>query len=83
MTQITTIACPPGFTDPNVDPAYAPIWVDANGVQYLVASGMVEGEYVTSDPILAAPDRVNVVVGMAGLDALAAMGLTPMPTDDP
>lgn len=77
MDQITTIACPPGYTDPNVDPAVAPIWVDADGVEYLVASGMVEGMYETSDPILAEPDRVNVVVGMDGLSALAAMGLTP------
>jgi hypothetical protein len=77
MDQITTIACPPGYTDPNVDPAVAPVWVDADSVEYLVASGMVEGMYETSDPILAQPDRVNVVVGMNGLDALAAMGLTP------
>jgi hypothetical protein len=32
--------------------------------------------YVTSDPIEAQPDRINVVVDMDGLTALAAMGLT-------
>ena len=72
--EVTTIACPPGFTDPNVDPATAPIWTDGT-TDYQVASGPLEG-YTTSDPIQAQPDRVNVVVGMNGLDALAAMGLT-------
>ena len=77
--EITTLACPPSRSDPNIDPATAPVWVDAEGNQYLVASGFLDGEYVTSDPILAEPDRINAVVGMAGLDALAAMGLTPEP----
>jgi len=72
--ETTTIACPPGFTDPNVDPATAPIWTDGT-TDYQVASGPLDG-YTTSDPIQAQPDRVNVVVGMDGLDALAAMGLT-------
>ena len=73
--ETVTIACPPGFTDPNVDPATAPIWVDANNIEYQVASGLLDG-YTTSDPILAQPDRVNAIVGMDGLAALAAMGLT-------
>ena len=72
--DIVTIACPPGYTDPNVADN-APIWLDANGVEYMVASGPIEG-YATSDPIQATPKRVSVVVGMNGLDALAAMGLT-------
>jgi hypothetical protein len=72
--DIVTIACPPGFTDPNVADN-APIWLDANGIEYKVASGPLEG-YTTTEPIPAQPDRVNVVVGMDGLDALAAMGLT-------
>ena len=76
--ETVTIACPPGFTDPNVDPATAPIWGDANNIEYQVASGLLDG-YTTSDPILAQPDRVNVIVGMDGLAALAAMGLTPKP----
>jgi hypothetical protein len=67
-----TIACPPGFTDPNVA-ENAPIWTDGT-TDYQIASGPLDG-YVTSDPIQAQPDRVNVVVGMSGLDALAAMGL--------
>lgn len=88
--ETTTIACPQGFTDPNVDPATAPVWTD--GVNdYQVASGLFDGyvnaeseleAYVTSDPIQAAPDRVNVVAGMSGLDALAAMGLTLKSTDE-
>ena len=80
--ETVTIACPKGFTDPNVYPATAPIWTD--GVNdYLVASGPMDGytvedevvPYVTSDPIQAQAGRVNVVVGMNGLDALSAMGL--------
>lgn len=73
--NITTIACPPGFTDPNVDPETAPIWTDGS-VDYMVASGILDGVYVTSNPIDAKPDRINVVVGMDGISALAAMGLT-------
>lgn len=72
--DIVTIACPPGFTDENVA-ENAPIWIDANGVEYMVASGQLEG-YETSEPVAARADRVNVVVGIDGLDALAAMGLT-------
>lgn len=83
--EIVTIACPQGFTEPNVDPVTSPVWTD--GVNdYQVASGPLEGyiledtdeviPYNTSDPIQAQPDRINVVVGMSGLDALAAMGLS-------
>jgi hypothetical protein len=79
--EITTIACPPGFTDPNVNPATAPIWTDGT-TDYQVASGLMEG-YTTSDPIKATADRVNVVVGMSGLDALAAMGLVVKNGEDP
>ena len=79
--EVTTIACPPGFTDPNVA-ENAPIWLDANGIEYQVASGPLEG-YTTTEPIPAQPDRVNVVVGMNGLDALAAMGLVVKDGEDP
>lgn len=72
--DIVTIACPPGFADPNVDPITAPIWTDANGIEYQVASGLLEG-YTTTEPLQAQTDRANVIVGMNGLDALAAMGL--------
>ena len=72
--DIVTIACPPGYTDPNVDSATAPIWTDGT-TDYQVASGLLEG-YTTTEPIQATQDRVNVIVGMDGLDALAAMGLT-------
>lgn len=72
--ETVTIACPDGFTDPSVDPATAPIWTD--GVNdYKVASGPMEG-YTTTEPVKAVPTRVNVVVGMSGLSALAVMGLT-------
>ena len=72
--EIVTIACPPGFTDECVNPETAPIWTDGT-TDYRVASGPLEG-YTTSDPIKAQPNRVNVIVGMDGLAALATMGLT-------
>jgi hypothetical protein len=71
--EIVTIACPPNFTDENVVET-APIWTDGTN-DYQVASGVLEG-YTTSDPIEAQIDRINVLVGMDGLAALAAMGLT-------
>lgn len=72
--EITTIACPPNFTDSNVV-KNAPIWLDADGIEYTVTSGLLEN-YATTEPTLAKIDRVNVIVGMGGLAALAAMGLT-------
>lgn len=71
--EVVTIACPAGFTDPNVA-ENAPTWVDPKGIEYKVASGILDG-YETSDSILANPKRINIVVGMSGLDALEAMGL--------
>jgi len=71
--DIVTIACPPGFIDSNVA-ENAPIWLDANGIEYRVASGLLQG-YTTSELLQAQVNCINVMVGMAGLDALAAMGL--------
>jgi hypothetical protein len=79
--DITTIACPPNYTDPNVV-ENAPIWTDGT-TDYQVVSGLLGDEYITSEPIQAQPDRVNVVVGMNGLDALAAMGLVVKNGEDP
>ena len=83
--EIVTIACPLGFTDPNVADN-APIWLDSNGIEYRVASGLLDGYALEEDidaitgeaskPAKAQPDRVNTVVGMDGIDALGAMGLT-------
>jgi len=77
--ETVTIACPPGFTDPNVNRETAPVWVDAVGTEYLVASGLLEGDYYTSHPVFAQTDRVSVVVGMDAMGALSAMGLRPKP----
>lgn len=57
-----------------VDPTYAPTWTDGT-IDYLVSSGVSDELYETSDPITAQSDRVNIVVYMEGLPALAAMGL--------
>lgn len=67
----TTIALPLDLTHPEVNPDTAPIWQDAKGKQYLVASGIIEaGEDL--DP------RVLVRTDMDGLSALGDMGLTPL-----
>ena len=76
--ETTTIACPPGFTDPAVDEKTSPIWVDAKNVEYKVASGLFEG-YFTTEPVEAVKSRVNVIVGVDGLTALSLMGLMPKP----
>lgn len=85
MVDIVTIACPIGLNEPNIDQSIAPVWTDGENL-YHVASGQIEAravdgevaltKYVTSDPIKAQPGRVNIVVGMSGLEALAAMGLS-------
>jgi hypothetical protein len=68
--MITTIACPLSLTHPEVNPDTAPIWVDARGEKYRVASGIISaGSDI--DP------RILVQEGMDGLSALAMMGLTP------
>lgn len=71
--EITTIACPPGFTDPNVD-ENAPIWVDDDGNEYRVASGQLDGYTATSNT-LASPLGVTVAIGPDGKLALENMGL--------
>ena len=70
---IVTIACPPGFKhDLIVDPC--PIWLDARGIEYRIASGAAVGLAATDGP--ATPDRVSIIVGLNGLTALRLMGLT-------
>ena len=75
--QITTMACPITMTDPNIDPASSPVWVDASGNQYYIASGVLDGDYQNTYPVPAEPDRINIVLDMDALDALAAMELVP------
>ena len=70
---VTTIACPIAMEHPEVQPE-APVWVDAAGNEYRIASGIVEGAE-TTEHTPAAPDRITIIVGMDGLSALAVMGL--------
>lgn len=73
--MITTIACPLDLTHPEVNPETAPIWVNSNGLEYRVASGLIEaGEDV--DP------RILVITGVDGLTALETMGLKPKLTEE-
>lgn len=63
-----TIACPIDLTHPEVNLDTAPIWVDAEGNEYRVASGNIEvGEDL--DPL------ILVKEDMDGLAALAELGL--------
>lgn len=66
--MITTIACPTDLEHPEVNVETAPIWVDAKGVPYRVASGILP-EQVGLDP------RIKIATGPDGLSALAEMGL--------
>jgi hypothetical protein len=57
-------------------PLVRPAW-DVDEVIDMDAAAIAQAVLiVSSDAVLATPDRVNVVVGMNGLDALSAMGLT-------
>lgn len=72
----TTIACPISMTHDGINPDSAPIWVDADGNQYRVASGFIDGCEATEHQT-ATPSAVTILIGPPGLAALAAMGLTP------
>lgn len=76
----TTIACPVGMDHPGVDPATAPIWLDAAGNEYRIASGVIPDAEPT-EWTTAAPDRVTVIVGMDGFSALSMMGLMAKPVE--
>lgn len=59
----------------------APIWQDADGVQYRIASGHMDEAPAgvwTPDSEASAPSAPAVIAGMDGLAALAAMGLVPV-----
>ena len=72
--ETVTIACPISMTHPEVDQDSAPIWVDAKGNEYRVASGRLEG-YTATESSVASPLRVTIVIGTDGLFALSDMGL--------
>jgi hypothetical protein len=71
-----TIACPLGLSHDAINTDTAPIWVDAAGNQYRVASGVIDGCEATEHQT-ATPSAVTILIGPPGLAALAAMGLTP------
>jgi hypothetical protein len=75
--MIVTIACPISMTHDGINPDSAPIWVDAAGNQYRVASGIIDGCEATSHQT-ATPDAITVIFGVTGLAALATMGLKPV-----
>ena len=75
--MIVTIACPVHLSHAEIDPLTAPIWIDAVGNEYRVASGLID--VAQTDHSVATPDRLTIVVAQDGLTALAQMGLVPKP----
>jgi hypothetical protein len=73
--NVTTIACPVAMTHPEINPESAPIWTDAEGNEYRVASGVIEDCKATRHK-LAKPDKITIMIDLPGLEALAAMGLS-------
>lgn len=71
-----TIACPMSLTHDAINVETAPIWADAAGNQYRVASGVIDGCEATPHT-LATPTAITILIGLPGLEALALMGLTP------
>ncbi|MBR3371157.1 MAG: hypothetical protein IKG52_11075 [Rhodobacteraceae bacterium] len=85
-----TIAEPVAFPA-DLTHADAPIWQDAQGNLYRVASGVCEECPVEAwmpdpdgqnAPPQATPDATLQIAGMDGLTALAAMGLHKLPDED-
>ena len=74
--NVTTIACPVAMTHDAVNVATAPIWVDAAGNQYRVASGIIDGCEATEHQA-ATPDAVTILIGLPGVEALHSIGLSP------
>lgn len=79
--DITTISCPTTMEYPGINPETAPIWLDAVGNEYWVASGVIPDTEPT-EWTTAAPDRVTVIVGVDAFTALGMMGLTAKPLED-
>lgn len=71
----TTIACPINQQHQEINPDTAPIWVDSFGNEYLVASGVIQGE--PTEHTVATPEKITIISNMEGLDALFLMGLSP------
>ena len=66
-----------------LEPITAPEWeADLEAAQAAQAALVVWRADEGSEPPLAQPDKVTVIVGMPGRDALAAMGFEPTEMDD-
>lgn len=80
-----TLACPTSLDHQEINKQTAPIWVDAVGNEYYVASGILPAQidnngniidWVDTNPVTANPTQITVVTQLDGLAALALMGLT-------
>jgi hypothetical protein len=81
--MITTIACPLTLSHDFVDTQFAPIWEDEMTNKYYVASGVFDQPIEPTEHTQADPEKITIIVGMNGLEALAMMGLTlPGETDE-
>lgn len=76
--DIIVIACPIALTCELLSDT-APIWVDVNGNQYRVASGLFDTipETVTSE-VKTVDGTLQIVYSNSGLETLVQMGLRPL-----
>ena len=66
-----------------LEPVTAPEWdADLEAAQQAQAALVVWRADDGGEPPLAQPDKITVIVGMPGRDALTAMGLGPIEMDD-
>lgn len=77
--MITTIACPISMSHPDISDT-SPVWVDAMGNEYRVASGIIGGRKATKKTV-ASPDAITILIGLPGIEALHSMGLSAKEAD--
>lgn len=86
MIRITVIE--PATISPDLTDSDAPIWLDRQGNQYRIASGLAktlpDAAWMPEDGAIPEPSPAHAVIiaGMDGLEALDAVGLS-RPDDDP
>lgn len=72
--MIITIICPINEIHEFIDET-SPIWVDAQGRHYKVASGIFDQEIQASDVARLADNTLQIIASENGLQTLAEVGL--------
>ena len=73
--MFASMAVPIGMTHTEIS-ADAPVWVDAAGNEYKVASGYINVSGNTAAKT-ANSRGICVIIGVSGMEALTSMGLSP------